>query len=178
MAPCQSMSSPAYDPETLPIGVMGRPHGLRGELALRLHNPGGADLGRLSELILEKDGVRQTRQVKAMRRVSEGWLIKLVGVDSRTDADALTNHQVRVPRATLPRLADGEFFVADAVGCAVLAEDGRSLGVVADVFWNGAQDVMIVRGESEVLIPAIAEFLRTVDVAARRIVVAWHEEHE
>lgn len=165
-----------YDPETLPIGVLGRPHGLRGELALRLHNPGGADLGRISELILEKGGVRETRRVLAMRRVSEGWLVKLQGVDSRTVAEALTHHEVRVRRATLPRLADGEFFVADAVGCEVRTEDGRSLGVVADVIWNGAQDVMVVRGESEVLIPAIGEFLRVVDVSARRIVVAWEEE--
>jgi 16S rRNA processing protein RimM len=168
----------AYDPETLPIGVMGRAHGLRGEIALRLHNPGGADLSRVAELILEKDGVRQTHRVQTIRGVSDGWLVKIVGVDSRTDAERLTNHQVRVRRAALPRLPDGEFFVADTVGCEVHAEDDRLLGVVAEVFWNGAHDVMIIRGDSELMVPMIEQFLRAVDISARRIVVSWSQEEE
>ncbi|HEY4183795.1 MAG TPA: ribosome maturation factor RimM [Polyangia bacterium] len=172
------MSQAAYDPELLPIGVMGRPHGLRGEIVLRLHNPGGTDLSRAVELILEKGGVRDTRRLQSIRRVADGWLVKMVGAESRTDAEPLTNSQVLVRRATLPRLTDGEFFVADTVGCEVRTEDDRLLGVVADLFWNGAQDVMIVRGEAELLIPLIGEFIRSVDVAARRIVVAWTEADE
>jgi 16S rRNA processing protein RimM len=173
------MSQAAYDPETLPVGVLGRPHGLRGELALRLHNPDGTDLSRVSELILEgKDGVRETRRVQTIRSVSHGWLVKIVGVDSRTDAEPLTNRQVRVKRAALARLTEGEFFVADSIGCEVRKEDDRVLGVVAEVFWNGAQDIMIVRGATEILIPMISEFVRAVDIAARKIVVAWDEEHD
>ena len=167
-----------YDPETLPIGVLGRAHGLRGELTLRPHNLAGRDLGSLGELILERAGGRETRRIQAIRPGAGGWLLKLVGVDTRTDAEALTNVPVRVRRAALPRLTAGEFFVADTVGCEVFAEDGRRLGMVADVFWNGAQDVLMVQGESELLIPAIGEFLRAVDIAARKIVVVWSGEEE
>jgi len=168
----------SYDPETLPVGVLGRPHGLRGELTLRPHNTSGRDLGRVTELILERNGVREVRPVQSIRRGADGWLVKFTGAETRTDAEALTNVPVRVRRTALPPLDAGEFFVADTVGCQVFAEDGRELGVVSDVFWNGAQDVLLVKGEGELLIPAVPQFVRAVDVAARKLTVAWEGEDE
>ncbi len=167
-----------FDPQTLPIGVLGRPHGLRGELTLRPHNVSGGDLGGVPELILERQGGRDVRRVESIRRGGDGWLVKLAGVGSRTDAEALTNVAVRVRRAALPPLGAGEFFVADAVGCDVVAEDGRPLGTVTEVFWNGAHDVLLVKGERELLIPAIGPFVRAVDTGARRVTVAWDDEEE
>jgi len=168
----------SYDPETLPVGVLGRPHGLRGEITLRPHNASGRDLGRLSELILERNGEHGVHQIQSIRPGADGWLVKFVGVDTRTDAEALTNVPVRVRRTALPPLGAGEFFVADTVGCEVFAEDGRRLGTVIDVFWNGAQDVLQVRGQGEILIPAVAQFVRAVDVMARKVVVAWEGDEE
>ena len=167
-----------YDPETLPIGVLGRPHGLRGELALRPHNAGSRDLGGLTELILEQGGARVTRRLQAIRRSTDGWLVRFVGIDSRTDAEPLTNVPVRVRRAALPPLREGEFFVADTVGCEVRTTEGRRLGQVADVFWNGAHDVLQVKGEGELLSPAVPTYLQSFDGAARVVVVAWEGEDE
>lgn len=174
----------SYDPETLPVGVLGRAHGLRGEITLRPHNVAGSDLGLVTELILDRDaaraGAREVRRLQSIRPAGDGWLVKFVGVDTRSDVEALTNVPVRVRRAALPPLAEGEFFVADTVGCEVFAEDGRRLGIVADTFWNGAHDVMQVRGEGEgeLMIPALGEFVRSVDVVARKVIVDWQGEDE
>ena len=169
------MSDAAYDPETLLVGTIGRPHGLKGETVLRPHNPAGSDLARVKELILERaNGERERRTVESIRRVETGWLLRLVGISSRDAADTLTNLAVRVSRRVLPPPRPGEFFVEDTVGCDVLAEDGTRLGSVASLFWNGAQDVWIVReGDREMLIPVVPAFVREVDAAARRIVVTW-----
>lgn len=167
-----------YDPETLPIGVLGRAHGLRGELTLRPHNVSGGELGGLKELILERQGGRDLRPLESIRRGGDGWLVKLAGVNSRTEAEALTNVAVRVHRAALPPLGAGEFFVADAVGCDVVTDGGRSLGTVTEVFWNGAHDVLLVKGERELLIPAVGQFIRAVDAGGRKVTVAWDEEEE
>jgi 16S rRNA processing protein RimM len=169
----------AYDPETLLIGVMGRPHGLRGETTLRTHNPNGSDLARVEELILERpDGARDLRRVESIRRFADGWLVRLHGIASRDDADRLTNLSVRVPRRALPAPTEGEFFVEDTIGCDVVSEDGASIGTVGATFWNGAQNVWVVHGPREILIPVVPEFVRTVDAARRRIVVAWVDEPE
>ena len=170
------MSHASYDPETLLVGVMGRPHGLRGEIALRAHNRASADLARVPELLLDRPTGRDERRIEAIRRAPDGWLVKLAGVDSRTDAEPLTNTPVRVRRARLPAPAPGEFFVEDAVGCEVFAENDRRLGTVGGLMWNGAQDILIVEGESEILIPALPAFVRAIDLAKRRIDVTWDEE--
>jgi len=170
------VSHASYDPETLLVGVMGRPHGLRGEIALRAHNRASADLARVRELLLERPTGRDERRVEAIRRAPDGWLVKLAGVHSRTDAEALTNAPVRVRRIHLPAPAPGEFFVEDAVGCEVFAENERRLGTVGGLMWNGAQDILVVEGEAELLIPALPEFVRAIDLAKRRIDVTWDEE--
>ena len=172
------MSESGYDPETLLVGVLGRPHGLRGETILRPHNPAGSDLAAVTELIIESEaGERERRPVERIRRSGEGWLVKLGGIGSRDDADRLTNRAVRVPRRALPPPDGQEFFVGDTLGCHVTTEEGVALGVVETAFWNGAQDVWVIRdGDRETLIPVVPAYVRQVDPAGRRIVVAWSVE--
>jgi 16S rRNA processing protein RimM len=82
---------------------------------------------------------------------------------------------VRARRAALPALAPGEFYVEDVVGCQVVHEGGRALGVAASTYWNGAQDVMVVEGPdgAEALIPLVPQFVVAMDAAGRKIVVSW-----
>jgi 16S rRNA processing protein RimM len=136
-----------YDPEMVVLGVVGRPHGVNGELWLRPHNEHGRSFDKLRTLLLDRKGVRTTYTVTSMRPTPDGALVKLAGVETREAASALTLASVLAPRATLPRLAPGEYYVNDVIGCAVTHVDGRALGVVASTFWNGAQDVMIVAEE-------------------------------
>lgn len=174
--------SRSFDPDTLLIGVMGRPHGLRGEISLRPYG-GGSDLTAIPSLLLERDGVRREWGLRQARRVADGWLVRFEGVESRTDAEALTNASVWVPRRALPPLGPGEFYVEDLMGCQVESESGARLGVVQGIFWNGAQDVITVgdegsahegqEQEGQVLIPVVPAFIRAVDPAAGRVVVAW-----
>jgi 16S rRNA processing protein RimM len=176
--------SRVYDPEALLIGVIGRPHGLNGETSLRPYG-GASDLSTVPLLILERHGKRTEWRVQSMRPAREGWLIRLEGVESRTDADALTNASVWVSRKDLPSLGPGEFYVEDVVGCRVETEEGKTLGVVEGIFWNGAHDVMTVgaaTGAAEpsepLLIPIVPTFVREVDAAAGRVLVAWEGEQE
>jgi len=171
--------SRSYDPDALLIGVIGRPHGLQGETSLRPYG-GRSDLTTIAALLLEQQGKRVPWRVRSLRRIREGWLVRLEGIDSREDAEALTNAPVWVPRQALPPLGPGEFYVEDIVGCRVETEEGQALGVVEGVFWNGAQDVMTVGAGSgafdeadSVLIPLVPAFVRTVDPVGGRVVVAW-----
>jgi 16S rRNA processing protein RimM len=169
-----------YDPDTLLVGKLGRPHGLAGEVVLHAYNTQGTGLDGVAAVILELDGKRSERTVRAARRTAAGWLLHLGGVDSREAAAALTHAEVRVPRSALPPLGAGEYFVEDVVGCSVVLEDGRAVGVVDSVFWNGAHDVMVVVGEGtpapERLVPLVPTFVRDVDAAGRRLVIAWEDE--
>jgi 16S rRNA processing protein RimM len=168
------MAAP-YDPETVVLGAVGKPHGVHGEVWLRPHNAHGRPFEGLRELILVKDGVATTRAIVSLRPAEGGALVRFVGVDSREAAAALGLAEVRARRAALPPLGPGEFYVGDVIGCEVVHDSGRTLGVVASTFWNGAQDVMVVAGPdgAEELVPLLPQFVVTMDAAGRKIVVSW-----
>jgi 16S rRNA processing protein RimM len=164
----------AYDPETVVLGVVGKPHGVRGEVMLRPHNVHGRSFEGLRSLTLVRGTTSTTHEIVSLRTTPDGAIAKLRGVDTREAAAALTLSEIRAPRAAMPPLAPGEYYVSDVLGCQVFHESGRALGTVESTFWNGAQDVMVVgRGEDEQLIPLIPEFVVSVDAPGRKIVVSW-----
>ena len=166
------------------IGAVGKPHGVRGEITLRLFNQAGPPPDPPESLILERAGRRQTHAVTGCRPCAGGLLLTLEGIATREAAALLTGSEARVARGTLPALGPGEYYVADLIGCRVLAAGdgagaggGAVLGVVADTFWNGNHDVMIVRGDGdpaeEQMIPLVPDFVREVDAMARVVRVTW-----
>jgi 16S rRNA processing protein RimM len=161
------------------LGVVGKPHGVSGEVWLRPHNAHGRAFEGLREIVVLKDGAAKSYAIEALRPAEGGALARLAGVDTREAAAALTLGEVRARRAALPPLGPGEFYVEDVVGCAVFHESGRALGVVASTFWNGAQDVMVVSGPGgeEELVPLVPQFVVTMDAAGRKIVISW-DGHE
>src|SRR4051812_16324650 len=169
-----------YDPDTLSVGVLGRPHGVRGDLHFRPHNPSSRAFDHLREVWLVRDGRRERHEVVSMRPVNDGYITRFAGVEGRDAAAALTLAEVRVARTALPPLAPGEYFVEDIVGCAVEGEDGRSLGVVRGTLWNGAHDVATVddAGGRERLIPLVPEFVLSVDAPARKMTVRWEDDDD
>ncbi|MES1157505.1 MAG: ribosome maturation factor RimM [Haliangium ochraceum] len=175
------MTRASYDPDSVLVGIIGRPHGLSGEVTLRAYNPHGRDLAAVRLVILEQDNVRRSCAVRGVRRGTDGWLLRLEGVDSRDAAAALVHVPVRVPKNLLPPLEAGEFFVEDLLGCQVDNEQGERLGTITSVFWNGAQDVMSIAPPApegapppgEILIPVVPAFVRAVDAPGRRVLVAW-----
>jgi 16S rRNA processing protein RimM len=86
---------------------------------------------------------------------------------------ALRGAEVRVPRAELPQRDDKDFYRADLIGCEVVNLAGVVLGVVQHFVETPVQALMVVRGEREYWVPAVAQHLRRVDLAARRVVVDW-----
>ena len=162
-----------YDSATLSVGVIGRPHGVRGEMYLRPHNQGTSALDDIDAVILVKDGASTLRQVATLRPVREGYLVCLDGIDTLEAAAALTLSEVRVPRSALPAPASGEYFVEDVVGCDVEDEHGRPLGIVRGTLWNGAHDVATIVDDNgrERLVPLVPAFVISVDAPGRKMQV-------
>jgi 16S rRNA processing protein RimM len=167
-------------PATLALGVLGRPHGVRGEVVFHSFNPSGTQIEELElplAVELRRGSESRTAAVIAARPFKAGSLLRLEGVATRDDAAAVTGHELRVPRAVLPPLAKDECYIEDLVGCAVFDLDGKSRGRVVGAFWNGTHDVLTVVDESgsELLVPVVPDFLIRIDATERRLVVDPHE---
>ena len=95
-------------------------------------------------------------------------ILRLLGVDDRSGAEALRGADLFVARSAAPALDDGEYWAEDLRGCRVVAADGRELGVVDDLRALPSCEVLEV---GELLVPMVADAVIAIDVAARRIVV-------
>jgi 16S rRNA processing protein RimM len=170
----------AGDPAWLALGVVGRPHGVRGEVVFHGFNPEGARLEELElplSVELRRESSTRTATVSGARPFKDGSLLIFDGIDTREAAAAITGYRLWVLRAVLPPLAEDESYTADLIGCALFDLEGKPRGRVTAVFWNGSHDVLTAVDEAgtELLIPAVPEFLVSIDVAGRRIVVDPHE---
>jgi 16S rRNA processing protein RimM len=95
-------------------------------------------------------------------------------VPDRDAAQALKGARVFVARASFPTPADDEYYWVDLIGCAVVNRDGAALGTVAGLIDTGAHSVLqVAAGDVQRLIPFVAAYIGTVDLAARRIEVDW-----
>jgi 16S rRNA processing protein RimM len=158
------------DEPTVVVGVVTGVHGLRGEVSVqnRSDNP---DRWTPGGVVLREDGAALT--ITASRRHGRRLLVTFDGVHDRGGAERLRGAVLVVPESWLPNLSEGEWWAHQLEGCEVRTVSGRILGVVTEVIPNPANDLWVtVDGEGrETLVPALADLLIDVDVAARSIVV-------
>ena len=106
--------------------------------------------------------------VEEVKHIGGQIFMKFAGVDSRESARALTNKFLTVDRKDAAPLDDGEFYIFDVIGCEVFDGEKR-LGTVTNVLKTGSNDVFEVDGN--VLIPALKSVVRSIDIAAQKILV-------
>jgi 16S rRNA processing protein RimM len=102
---------------------------------------------------------------------------RLEGCDDCDAAAALRGKSVAVPRAALPRTQSGEYYWSDLIGLAVVNGSAQALGRITGVLQTGANDVLVLAGERERLIPFIAEVIRDVDLAAGVMRIEWDADY-
>ena len=153
-------------PKLIEAGKIVNTHGVRGEVKLQSWMDSPEVLAGFRTLYLDGKPVRVESAY-----VHKGSVIaRLAGVSDMNTAMALKNRTVCIHRddAALP---EGGFFYADILGARVVTEDGAEVGVLADVLEYPAQNVYVVRGERERLIPAVPAFVLRTDVDSGVITV-------
>jgi len=102
---------------------------------------------------------------------------RLAGCGDRDAAAALRGRAVAVPRAALPGTGKDEYYWVDLVGLSVVNTGSEDLGRVVGVLQTGANDVLVVQGARERLIPFIATVVQQVDLAAGVVRVEWGADY-
>ena len=95
-------------------------------------------------------------------------LASLRGIDTPEQAMLLRGQTVSIDRTGV-RLPEGTVFIADLIGCTVLDDDAREIGKLTEVLTMPSSDVYVVKGAHTYMIPAVKEFVREIDVEARRV---------
>jgi 16S rRNA processing protein RimM len=155
------------------IGVITGAHGLKGAIRLRPDNPDSTVLVPGMRIMVEGSAGREEHRIVSVAPLGHGALrLTLTEIGDVNSSAALKGRVVTIDAADLPAAKPGEFYYFQALGCAVVTVDGRPLGTVAEIFHTGANDVMVVRdGAREILVPVIADVVRAIDLAARRVTI-------
>ena len=156
------------DPQTaVTVGRIIAPHGVRGELKVEPLTGFPQRFEAGSRLWL--DGTPYT--VERGRWQQRIVILKLLGIDTRSQAEMLHGKELLAPEAT-PIEDEGVYYLHDILGARVQDTAGEALGELADVFSTGSNDVYVVRGpRGELLLPALDDVVLEVDLKAHRIVV-------
>jgi 16S rRNA processing protein RimM len=126
---------------------------------------------------LKRDGDWQERQVAEGSRHGKGVVARLVGCDDRDQAQSLMGYEIGVYRDQLPETEPGEYYWNDLKGLRVVTLQGESLGIVDHLIETGANDVLVVKGERERLIPFVQDQVVTkVDLDNGEIQVDWDKD--
>ena len=159
------------------LGTITEPSGVRGWVRVRSSTEPPENILRYAPWLVGRDGHWAAVAVAEGRAQGRGVVVRFDGCDDRDQALRYRGCEIAVKRSRLPDPGDGEFYWTDLIGLRVATADGFDLGEVERMLETGANDVMVVRGEFERLIPFIAGMVvRSVDVERGRIVVDWHPD--
>ena len=164
----------------LRIGRIIAVHGLRGGVRFRPDNPDSQSVHTLERIFLADENAQSSAALKSreyridkVTPLGRGTIrLMLEGIADVDHAEALKHKTVFADLRDLPPPEPHEFYYHEAVGCEVVLVDGRRIGTIEEVFSAGANDVFIVRdGSKEVLVPVIADVVKTIDIAGRRVTI-------
>ena len=160
------------------IGKIVAPHGVRGDIRI-LPLTEKPDLFLDLEYLLLEGGKKLT--VKNARFQKRMILVTTKEITSMNEAELLRDKNIYIKAEDLPELEDDEFYVADLVGIPVYDLDGNQIGTFKDSLSTGSNDVYIIAvpGAKDILVPALKEYFKEINLAEKRIVVKlpeWTEE--
>jgi 16S rRNA processing protein RimM len=166
------------DVDRVVIADVLRPRGNRGELLVRSQTDVPGRLESLGQVLVRMaDGSDRTMTVTEAWPYKEGYVLKLAGVDSISDAEPFAGSELWVEREKRGTLDEGNPFRSDLVGCSVLdAETGIHLGSVAGWQEFGGPLLLEVQaGDRNVLVPFVEAICPVVDLPRKIIKVRLPE---
>ena len=162
--------------ESQPV-ILGRVSGLfgvKGWVKVYSYTEPRAAILDYANWMLLRDGAWQAVKLAEGKRQGKSIIARFAGVDDRDDAATYIGDDIGVARECLPETGSGEYYWADLEGLEVVHIDGRILGRVAYLLATGANDVLVVQGDQEILIPYVQEeVIQDVDLATGVIKVDW-----
>lgn len=180
----------AWPDDVLEVGAIVDAYGLKGWVKIVPHSGvgrGGDALLKAHLWWLEKGAERFSVGITQSKTHADTVVAHLAGLADRDQALALRGYRVFLRREDFPALGNDEFYWVDLIGLDVVNEAGVELGRVGDMIDNGAHSIMRVdypvgdkNGKpvmGERLIPFVGVYVKTVDQAAKRIVVDWEADY-
>lgn len=162
-------------PKKVAIGKFGKAFGVRGWIKVHSFTTPQENILDLVPWQIEKNGQWQELPIEAHKIHHQNIVIKLKNINDVDTIKLYTNLNIFIDHALLPKLAKNEYYWDDLIGLKVTNKEGSELGIIDHLFGTGSNDVMVVKGKKEHLIPYLKNVIMKVDLEQQTIFVDWDE---
>lgn len=152
----------------LQVGVIANTHGIRGEVKVFPTTDDVTRFKRLKEVLLDTGKEYLTLEIAQVRFFKNLVIVKFKGIDNINDIEKYKGKSLMVSREHAVALEENEYFIADLIGLRAVSDEGEDLGALTDVLQTGANDIYVIGKprEEELLVPAIRDCVKSVDIEA------------
>jgi 16S rRNA processing protein RimM len=159
------------------MGRISAPFGVKGWVRVQPFTAAAKNLLGYPRWWVERGAEWREYEVAEARAQLDAVVARLAGCEDRDAAAGFRGAEIAVPRSQLPETRPGEHYWADLMGLSVVNGESQALGTIVGILQTGANDVLVVQGGRERLIPFIADVIREVDRAANVVRVDWSAEY-
>ena len=159
--------------DLIAVGRISKPVGFRGEVKVLPLTDNKQRFADLQSVWVGSDETTvENFAIIAVRINARQIVVSFKGIETSDKAEGLRDKYLFVPKEKAVKLRSGSYFVDDVIGCEVMMEGHKKVGVITDLFALPENDVWIVwNGVKEILIPAVKAIIRHVDVEKKCIVI-------
>lgn len=159
--------------DMLQVGVITQTHGVRGEVKVFPTTDDVNRFKKLKQVILDTGKETMPLEIQSVKFFKQFVILKFKGIDNINDIEKYKRCSLYVTREHAVALEEDEYFIADMIGMEVCTEDGNIFGTLKDVIETGANDVYVLENaeHGEVLVPAIKECIRSVDIEKGQMMI-------
>jgi 16S rRNA processing protein RimM len=157
-------------PGFLEIGRVGKPSGLKGHFRIISFASSWERFSPGTTVYLGRGEEREAHRISEAKPQGNTVVIRLAELENRQAVEDLGGTAIYIKKEELRDLPANEFYWAELIGSRVFDDQGRLMGAVKDIFTTPAHDIWVIGDqEKEVLIPAIDEFVASVDTVQKKI---------
>ena len=159
--------------EYLEIGQIVNTNGLKGMLKIK---PFTDDITRFEDLefvYIQKGQELIEKNIEEVKYVKNMVLLKLEGIDNIDEAEKYRNLYIKINKKDIGDIPEDSYLIVDMLKCTVYTDEDKLLGKMVDVLTTGSNDVYVVKTESgkEILLPAIKEVVKDINIQNKKIIV-------
>ena len=159
--------------EYLEVGQIVNTNGLKGLLKINPFTDDITRFERLKTILVEHKKELLEFEIESVRYQKKQVLLKLKGIDTIEEAEKYREDYLKINRNKEEKLPEDTYYIVDLIGLDIYTENGELLGKLDDIFSTGSNDVYVVKNSEgkQILLPAISDVIKNIDLKQKKIVV-------